>query len=213
MTSVLQFTIKVFMIPPFSTIWLIVFMIFLKVVGWMNQAGFQINARSVIGRNLIGWKRYLVHIKLKTFKELIDIIRDRDHTLDAVEDFPYAVMESFAGLDANVTNMTQVVLTSHKLSGAKELLSALESNLRTCREWKKFFYPNISFDYITMKFKEPISNLDDIFQEQNDLFFILNETFQETLPLLNITINQTAWFDADRWEAKFFIDANFKYSY
>jgi len=49
-----------------------------------------------------------------------------------------------------------------------------------------------------MKFKEPISNLDDIFQEQNDLFFILNETFQETLPLLNITINQTAWFDADR---------------
>ena len=50
-----------------------------------------------------------------------------------------------------------------------------------------------------MKFKEPISNLDDIFQEQNDLFFILNETFQETLPLLNITINQTAWFDVDRW--------------
>ena len=49
-----------------------------------------------------------------------------------------------------------------------------------------------------MKFKEPISNLDDIFQERNDLFFILNETFQEILPLLNITINQTAWFDADR---------------
>ena len=49
-----------------------------------------------------------------------------------------------------------------------------------------------------MKFKEPISNLDDIFQEQNDLFFILNETFQEKLQLLNITINQTAWFDADR---------------
>ena len=51
-------------------------------------------------------------IKLKTFIELIDITRERDYTLDAVEDFPYAVMESFSGLDANVTNMTQVVLTS-----------------------------------------------------------------------------------------------------
>ena len=56
-----------------------------------------------------------------------------------------------------------------------------------------------------MKFKEPISNLDDIFQERNDLFFILNETFQETLPLLNITINQTAWFDADRWANCIFV--------
>ena len=64
-------------------------------------------------------------IKLKTFKELIDITRERDYTLNAVEDFPYAVMESFAGLDANVTNMTQVVLTSHKLSGAKEQLKHL----------------------------------------------------------------------------------------
>ena len=50
-----------------------------------------------------------------------------------------------------------------------------------------------------MKFKEPISNIDELFHEQNDLFFILNATFQETLPLLNITINQTAWFDIDRW--------------
>ena len=73
-------------------------------------------------------------IKLKTIKELIDISRERDYTLDAVDYFPYAVMESFAGLDANVTNMTQVVLTSHKLTGAKELLSALESNLSICRE-------------------------------------------------------------------------------
>ena len=109
-------------------------MIFLKVVGWMDQAGFQIDARFVIGRNLIGWKRYLVAIKLKIIKELIDISRERDYTLDAVDYFPYAVMESFAGLDANVTNMTQVVLTSHKLTGAKELLSALESNLSICRE-------------------------------------------------------------------------------
>ena len=86
----------------------------------MDQAGFQIDARSLIDWNLIGWKSYLVDIKLKTFKELIDITRERDYTLNAVEDFPYAVMEYFAGLDANVTNMTQVVLTSHKLSGAKE---------------------------------------------------------------------------------------------
>jgi len=61
-----------------------------------------------------------VNIKLKTLKELIDITRERDYTLDAVEDFPYAVMESFDGFDANVTNITQVFLNRHRSSGALE---------------------------------------------------------------------------------------------
>ena len=69
-----------------------------------------------------------MNIKLKTLKELIDITRERDYTLDAVEDFPYAVMESFHGFDANVTNITQVILNRHQLAGIQELMTALESN-------------------------------------------------------------------------------------
>ena len=69
-----------------------------------------------------------MNIKLKTLKELIDITRERDYTLDAVEDFPYAVMESFGGFDANVTNITQVILNRNQLSGIQELMTALESN-------------------------------------------------------------------------------------
>ena len=90
--------------------------------------------QSLIGWNLIEWKRHKVGINLKTFKELIDISRERDHTLDPVEDFPYAVMEY---IDADITNanityanitMTQVVLINHKFQGANESMLALKSN-------------------------------------------------------------------------------------
>ena len=69
-----------------------------------------------------------MNIKLKTLKELIDITRERDYTLDAVEDFPYAVMDSFDGFDANVTNITQEILNMHQSSRTLELVTALESN-------------------------------------------------------------------------------------
>ena len=38
-----------------------------------------------------------------------------------------------------------------------------------------------------------------MFQQKNAFFDVLNGTFQETLPLLNITEKQTAWFDFDRY--------------
>ena len=91
----------------------------------MDPAGFQLD---VLFSNWLksDWmekhcsQSILVNIKLKTLKELIEITRERDYTLDAVEDFPYAVMESFDGFDANVTNITQVFLNRHQSSGALE---------------------------------------------------------------------------------------------
>ena len=99
----------------------------------MDQAGFQLDVlfsnwlKSDKTQEHCSWSNF-VKIKLKTLKELIDITRERDYTLDAVEDFPYAVMESFYGFDANVTNITQVILNRNQLSGIQELMTALESN-------------------------------------------------------------------------------------
>ena len=88
----------------------------------MDPAGFQLDVlfsnwlNSDWTQEHCSWSNF-VNIKLKTLKELIGITRERDYTLNAKEDFPYTVMESYDGFVTNVTNITQVILNRRKSSG------------------------------------------------------------------------------------------------